>query len=72
MKICQCVGNTLVAARIVFVLLICASNDSPLSVETGLLNYELDTKNFYVNTAYFLGAINGGRFAPMVYEMPEM
>ena len=36
------------------------------------LNHELDTKAFHVNFACFVGEINGGGFAPMVYEMLEM
>jgi hypothetical protein len=36
------------------------------------LFYELYTKNFQGNFARFVDAVDGSRFAPVVYEMPEM
>jgi hypothetical protein len=59
-------------SQIVFGLLSCAANGSPLIDEPEWLNYELDTKVFNVNVACFVGAVNGSGFAPMVYEMPEV
>ena len=58
--------------QIVFGVPGCAANGSPLIDETEWLIYELDTKVFHVNFACFVGAVNGGGFAPMVYEMHEM
>ena len=37
-----------------------------------LLNYELGTKVFHVDFSRLVGEVDGGGFAPVVYEMPEM
>jgi hypothetical protein len=44
----------------------------PLERQFELLNYELDTKVFHVDSACFMGEVYGGGFAPVVYEMLEM
>ena len=36
------------------------------------LSHELDTKIFHIHPARLLGQVNGGGFAPVVYEVPEM
>jgi hypothetical protein len=69
-SLCQWVGNILAAApnRVAD-----SRRERPaLNSQSGLVSHELDTKILHVNLSGFVGAIDGGRFAPMVYEVPEM
>jgi len=43
-----------------------------LIAESESLNHELDTKILHVNLSCFVGEVDGGGFAPVVYEMPEV
>lgn len=72
MNLCQCVGNILAAAPDWVRTAVFHRERLALDSWSELLNYEFYTKVFHVNCACFVGAINGSRFAPMVFEMPEM
>jgi hypothetical protein len=70
MNLCRCVGNTLAAAPN-GVADLRRGRPAP-DRQSELLSHELDTKILHVNLSCFVGEVDGGGFAPVVYEMPEV